>query len=258
MEKPTDPAAEAILARARTHYQFTQYDACVELLAPRCGDPSTPLGWQRYLGLSLARRGDIDRALVALEVAAAQAPDDESLRAGLAVVQIQAKKEPVLLSSTSGGAGEAAAAVLWVSGQRRLRETRPLEAARLFLAAGERFRDVSTGWWLQERLSACYVGQVVSYLLADQPEAAQQSHGRAPYRGALPAAAQQFGQRLFEIGEAVRALDPSERAAALEPLSRLVLETRLQVSYFPDHALSAARITWSGNGAAPRSWWDWL
>src|SRR5207248_3291695 len=117
-----------------------------------------------------------------------------------------------------GAPGELAGAAAWLWGQRRLREGSAAEAAGWFGEAADHFIRSSPTSVLGERIAACYIGQVTSYLLAEQLDAAQQGFARTGARAAVPEAALLFARQVYEVAEAVRDLPRGEREEALAPV----------------------------------------
>ncbi len=141
-------------------------------------------------------------------------------------------------------------AARWQEGQDLLRTEDEATAARRFAAAGEEFTAAAAAsaaarQALPDRQAAVYVGQAISLLLADQPDAAQRLFSRLcpPGAGAQDPVFR-FAAGLFELGDELSRLPAAERKEAAAPLRGVVRETRLAVGFYDGR--QAVSLVWLG------------
>jgi tetratricopeptide (TPR) repeat protein len=229
------------LQPARAYYRLREYDACAQAVRRLLQtEPEAP-GANRLLGFCLGAQGEYSAALPYLHDALRQDPDDAVLANALLSAELAAGAAPEV---TDPKHGELAGAAAWRRGQRLLEERGFVEAARSFAVAGERFAASSPASSLAERLAACYVGQVIAYLAADQLETAQQCFTRQGRDTPLPQGTLEFAARLYSLAEVTRELSPEERREAFAPLVELIESVRMRVG-FVDGTLPVA-ISWLG------------
>jgi tetratricopeptide (TPR) repeat protein len=185
------------------------------------------------LGLALGRLGPIEGALQPLNRALDESPEDAQLAASLLSAQLLAGRLPQPPPAPAAGPlSEMAGAVYWLLGQSALRQCRPDVAARDFQLAGVLLGTGAPAVLRAQRASAAYFGEAVSRLAAGQLEAAQQCYLRLPDRNRLPAETAAFARQLYEVADALREIDPSDQAAALQPLVDLIGAARLRLRFF--------------------------
>ena len=223
---------------AATHRH--QYEQVAEMAQASLADNPDSLDARRLLGLALGHLQRWQEAEAALQSALELAPENTMLRASLQSVQIQLATEPLpSTGSETGPAAEMAGAVCWISGQRRLAEGKPAEAARQFELAGSLLAKWSAAETRAERVTACFIAQAVALLLAGEWSAAQRGFSRLePEVRGTPRTAKQtrglvdFARQLYGVAEALPELTPAERDEALQPLRDLVLNARLHVRFY--------------------------
>jgi hypothetical protein len=132
----------------------------------------------------------------------------------------------------TGPAAELFGAAAWRRGQQLVETARAREAARAFREAGELLKRSSPPEALPERLSAAYLGETISYLVAGELDAAQQGYARTADRDRLPEAAARFARGLYELAETLRQVPRDEWGPATAPLAELLLGARLRVALY--------------------------
>ncbi|MGV3724304.1 MAG: hypothetical protein ACO1SX_25700 [Actinomycetota bacterium] len=168
-----------------------------------------------------------------LSSAVEEDPGDALLRASLLSAEIIAGRLPDPPAAlTDGPLSELAGAAAWLRGQASLRDGIPPIAAASFQQASMLLVSHVPGSVIAERASAAFVGEAVSRLAAGQLEAAQQCYLRLPGRERLPAGSAQFARQLYEVADALKEIEPTDRPDALQPLVELVTASRLRVRFF--------------------------
>lgn len=232
MEPAGAPLSPA-LQQARALYVLQQFEPCADLLrAALAVHPEFP-GARRLLGLALGRLDLAAEAAACLRAACREAPGDAELEASRISAEIRANQEPGEAPRTAAGAlAELAGAGAWARGQHALRAGRAAVAADSFREAGEWFAAHSPADTLAERVAAAYIGEAVSNLAAGRLDLAQRAFSRLRERARLPEATLRFARGLYELAEALRELEPRERAEELGPLVEAVLAARLRVRFY--------------------------
>jgi hypothetical protein len=270
------------VAKARGAYLMRSYQVVVDLLEPRLQEQPELPGGQRVLAQALARLNREPAAIERLRRAARQETGDWLANASLASLLLRpsapvskwppaagGSSAPVSAAADAVGCLEAAIAAAperahpplrellgaarWRDGQELLRAGEAAAAARQFAAAAQEFTAAAAASAvacraLPDRQAAVYVGQAISLLLADQPEAAQRLFSRLciPGTGAQDPVAR-FAAGLYELCDALAGLPAADRAAAAETLRAVVLDTRLEVGFYDGR--QAVSLVWlSGIG----------
>jgi tetratricopeptide (TPR) repeat protein len=213
-------------------YVLHQFEQCADVLtAALAVHPEIP-GARKLLGLALGRLDLPADAVQSLRAALVEAPDDPVLLGALISAEIRAGVVPARCSFTTTGAlAEVVGAAEWARGQHALRAGRPAEAARAFQEAGELFTRHSPPEAAAERVAAAYVGETVSHLAAGQLDAAQRGFSRLGARVRFPKASIRFARGLYELADALRDVDPAERAEELAPLVDAIAAARLRLRF---------------------------
>jgi hypothetical protein len=238
------PPESAPLQAARGYYHLRQFQACADILTEALAGGLHVPGARRLLGLALGQVGDYPAAAASLALAVEEDPTDTALSASLLSARLAAGEAPDV-AGFAGVPSELTAAAAWRRAQRALSEGYAGEAARGFGDAARLFGE-SPADVLGERRAACYVGHAVSYLLAGEPEAAQQGYTRIMGRTRASESAVAFARRVYEVGEALRGLPSAERESALAPLVELLLSARLVVGFYD--GVRPAALHWEGLG----------
>jgi len=214
-------------------YLLRQFEQCADLLAAALEvKPEIP-GARKLRGLALGRLDFSADAAQCLCAARAEAPDDPELLASLITAEIRAGFIPEhLIRPASGALAEVLGAAAWVRGRRELQEERMAAAAHAFRESGDLFVENSPREAAPERAAAAYVGETVSSLAAGQFDAAQRGFSRLSARVRLPEATLRFARGLYELADALRELDPAERAAELAPLVDAVAAAQIRVRFY--------------------------
>jgi tetratricopeptide (TPR) repeat protein len=226
-----DRSAELVrsLEQARALFQLFEYEACLSRLGPWLEADAWDPELLRLAGSALCRLGRLDEAIGYLERAQEIEPS-LLLAATLLATYLRAGTAPEAPAGDEGALGELSGAAAWLRGQQFLRARQYSRAAGEFSLAASRFASSSPRAVIGERLGAAYVGQAVSSLLAGHFEAAQQAFGRVVRGSEVPAPLLTFARQLFEVAEACRELEATERLQLLEALGELVAGVRLRVA----------------------------
>jgi tetratricopeptide (TPR) repeat protein len=214
-------------------YLLRQFEQCADLLSAALdAQPDLP-GARRLRGLALGSLGLSADAVRSLRAALIESPGDSELLGSLISAEIRAGLVPERPSvPAAGAAAELAGAGAWVRGREALREERMVAAAHAFQEAGDLFVQHSPIDTAPERAAAAYVGETVSWLAAGQFDAAQRGFSRLSTRVRLPEATLRFARGLYELADALRDLEPSERAEELAPLVDAIASARIRLRFY--------------------------